>query len=464
MAKTVGKDGVMGNSIQLTDLLQVVFKRMRVLIMIPVFCAIIGLLVSLYALTPIYRVQVDLLVNQTSQADNELPAATDVEMSLRLIETYQFIINSSRVRDIVLEQLNHEYSVKQMKKKLTVQTNPDTQIISLYVEDNDPEVASKIANLYAVTSQQEISNLMQMDNVRILTEAKAENYPAPVRPAPVLYTIISLFAGTVLALLYIALSAYFNITIHTRKDVEKYLEVPLLGSVSMFSQKGRRKKKRWEKQGDFVQLISRVKASKLDMEAFRALRTNIQFQRVAKNLQSILVTSTGKSEGKTVTAGNLAMAMAMDNKKTILIDADLRKVTGTDAEENSEDIGLTNYLSGFAAADQIVRETSITNLYMIGSGPIPPNPTELLASLRMDSLLSELEAEYDMIIIDSSSMLYADPAILAAKVDGCVFISHAGKTKVNDAQQAIEQLKTVHATILGAVLNNKKERKRAASY
>ena len=461
--KPAKKGGFMENSLQISDLVQIVFKRIKVLIIIPLLFAVTGLVFSLYVFTPVYRVQADLLVNQTTSLEDDLLASTDIETSLRLIETYQFIINSSRVRELILEQLDYQYSMKQMGLKVSVETNPDTQIVSLYVEDKDPEVASEIANLYATTAQQEISDLMQMDNVRILTEAKAENYPDPTRPVPILYTVISYLIGIFVALFYIAISAYFNITIHTRKDVEKYLDVPLLGSIGMFQKNGRRKRAH-KGQSDLVQYISRMAAGKSDMEAFRALRTNIQFQRAAQNLQTLLVTSSEKDEGKSVTAGNLAMSMAMDNKRTVLIDADFRKSTTTDEQDIPNEIGLTNYLSGFAAAEQIMETTSIPNLFLIRSGPMPQNPTELIASLKMDLLLSELKKAYDIVIIDSSSMVFADSAILAAKVDGCVFISRAGKTKVNDARQAIDQLKNVHATILGAVLNNKKERNRAAGY
>ncbi|GEM_PF-6016184 len=450
----------MGSSLQFKDVISIVMKRWKLLLIIPILCAMIGFAVSFYVLTPVYRVQTDLLVNQTTTNQDQL-ATTDVEMNLRLIETYQFIINSSRIRELVLEQLDYIYSMEELEKKFSVETSPDTQIISLYVEGSDPEIASEIANVYADIAQQEISDLMQLDNIRRLTEAKAENFLIPVQPVPILYTIISFFAGGGLVLIYIALSAYFNTRIHTRKDVERYLGVPLLGAVGMFSQK---KGIQYERKKDYFDFISRSNKNKPDLEAFRTLRTNIQFQRATKKLSSILVTSTDKSEGKTVSAENLAIAMALDDKKTVWIDADLRKSSWESAEDDSLNIGLTNYLSGSIKMEDMVIETSIPNLSMINSGPLPPNPTELIASLRMDKLLSELEKSFDIIIIDSPPLVFSDPAVLAAKVDGCVFISSAGKTKVAHAQQAIGQLKTVHATILGAVLNNKKEKKKAVSY
>lgn len=450
----------MGSSLEFKDLISIVMKRWKILLIIPIVCGLIGFSISYFILTPVYRVQADLLVNQTI-TDQDQPATTDVEMNLRLIETYQFIINSSRVRELVRDQLAGDYQPEEFGKKFSVETSPDTQIISLYAEDSDPEIASDMVNLYASIAQKEISELMQLDNVRLLTEAKAENFPVPVQPTPALYTIISFMAGAGLALIYITLSAYFNTKIHTRQDVERYLGVPLLGSIGMFS---KREGKYQDGKQDFFQLISRTNKNKPDLESFRTLRTNIQFQRSVKKLSSILVTSTQKNEGKTVSAGNLAIAMALDDKKTVLIDADLRKLSWSSPDDNDLNAGLTHYLSGSMKMEDMLIDTSIPNLSMINSGPLPPNPTELIASSRMDQLLSELEGTFDIIIIDSPPMVFSDAAVLAAKVDGSVFISSAGTTKVAHAQQAIKQLKTVHATILGAVLNNKKEKKKAASY
>lgn len=450
----------MNNTFSIQDLLYIIMKRLKLVIIIPIACAIAGFLITVYLINPVYEAQVDLLVNQTQAEDSESSSSSDVEMNLRLIETYQFIISSSKIRELVYEQLDQQYTLDELQENLTVETSPESQIITLHADADNPEDASKIANMFAKTSQKEITDLMKMDNVRILTEANPVNFQQPVRPVPILNTVISFLAGLIFVFIYIALSAFFNTKIHSRQDVERYLEAPLLGTIGMFNSN----KQKEISLSNISYLVSKANQNKLNLESFRNLRVNIQFQKSTKKLTSIVVTSTEKNEGKTITSGNLAMSMAMDSKKTLLIDADLRKSSWEEYVKHDGEKGLSNYLSGQAEMEELIQETSYENLYIIRGGPLPPNPTELISSLRMDKLLTSLEKQFDMIIIDSPPMYFSDAAVLSTKVDGCVFVSHAGKTKVSHAQQAMNQLLNVNANILGVVLNNKKEKKKAVSY
>src|SRR5699024_5454758 len=379
---------------------------------------------------------------------------------LRLIETYQFIISSSKIRGIVYEELDGKYSLDDLKKNLVVETSPDSQIINLHAKADTPGDASKLVNTFALASQEEIADLMEMENVRILSEAKPDNFQNPVRPNPILNTGVSFLAGLVFVFNFIAISDYLNTKIRSRQDVERYLRAPLLGTIGMFESN----KQKEISLTNIGYLVSKVNQNKLNLESFRNLRVNIQFQKSTKKLTSIVVTNTEKNEGKTITAGNLAMSMAMDSKKTLLINADLRKSSWKEFDGKGHIKGLSNYLSGQTEIEEIIQATSYNNLYLLPGGPLPPNPTELISSLRMDKLLTNLEKQFDMIIIDSPPMYFSDAAVLSTKVDGCVFVSHAGKTKVSHAQQAMNQLSNVNANILGVVLNNKKEKKKAVSY
>src|SRR5699024_8404998 len=164
---------------------------------------------------------------------------------------------------------------------------------------------------------------------------------------------------------------------HTR-----YLRAPLLGTIGMFESN----KQKEISLTNIGYLVSKVKQNKLNLESFRNLRVNIQFQKSTKKLTSIVVTSTEKNEGKTITAGNLAMSMAMDSKKTLLINADLRKSSWKEFDGKGHIKGLSNYLSGQTEIEEIIQATSYNNLYLLPGGPLPPNPTELISSLRMDKL------------------------------------------------------------------------------
>ncbi|WP_047150832.1 CpsD/CapB family tyrosine-protein kinase [Aneurinibacillus tyrosinisolvens] len=191
-------------------------------------------------------------------------------------------------------------------------------------------------------------------------------------------------------------------------------------------------------------------------EAYRTIRTNIQFAGVDREIKTILVTSTGPSEGKSTTSANLAIVMAQSDKKTVYIDADMRKPTGHHTFHVPNRKGLTSYLAGQAALDEVLQSTEIPNLLVIPAGPIPPNPAELLGSKRMTSFLEQLKQQFDYIVIDTPpTVAVADSTILATQVDGCILVVNAGKTNRDLALKAKQQLENVNAPLLGVVLNNK---------
>src|SRR5699024_1354265 len=332
----------MKNTFNIQDFLYIIGKRIKLVIIIPIACAIAGFLISVYLISPVYQAQVDLLVNQTYTEETDTSTTTDVEMNLRLIETYQFIISSSKIRGIVYEELDGKYSLDDLKKNLVVETSPDSQIINLHAKADTPGDASKLVNTFAVASQEEIADLMEMENVRILSEAKPDNFQNPVRPNPILNTGVSFLAGLVFVFNFIAISDYLKTKICSRQDVERYLRAPLLGTIGMFESN----KQKEISLTNIGYLVSKVNQNKLNLESFRNLRVNIQFQKSTKKLTSIVVTSTEKNEGKTITAGNLAMSMAMDSKKTLLINADLRKSSWKEFDGKGHIKGLSNYLSG----------------------------------------------------------------------------------------------------------------------
>jgi protein-tyrosine kinase len=192
-------------------------------------------------------------------------------------------------------------------------------------------------------------------------------------------------------------------------------------------------------------------------EAYRTIRTNIQFASVDREIKTLLVTSTGPSEGKSITAANLAIVMSQSDKKTIFVDTDLRKPTGHHAFHLPNRRGLTSYLSGNDRMEEVLQSSEIPNLSIITSGPIPPNPAELLGSRKMELFLDELKEKYDYIVFDSPPVIaVADSTILATKVDGCILVVNAGKTNRDLALKAKQQLENANVNLLGVVLNNRK--------
>lgn len=186
-------------------------------------------------------------------------------------------------------------------------------------------------------------------------------------------------------------------------------------------------------------------------EAYRTLRTNILFSGVDKTIQSIVITSSGATEGKSTTAVNTAAAFIQMEKKVILIDGDLRKPRLHKIFELSNESGLTNVLMNQNLLKKNIQK--VDGIDLLTSGPVPPNPSEMLGSEKMKGLIDHLKESYDYVIIDSPPVAYVtDGALLASYVDGTILVVAAGQTDSRAATNAKEQLDKVSANILGAVL------------
>ena len=200
-------------------------------------------------------------------------------------------------------------------------------------------------------------------------------------------------------------------------------------------------------------------------EAYRTLRTNIQFSTIDKPIQTLLATSTGPDEGKSTTLANLAVAIAQTGSSVVLVDCDLRRPTIHRIFGLRNTDGLTNVALGEYRDALPFQDTAVPNLRILAAGPTPPNPSELLGSRRMSEVISVLKGQADFVLFDTPPIIaVTDAAVLASKVDGVLLVIRAGKTKRDLAKRAKELLDKVNANILGVVLNDARAESNAYSY
>lgn len=204
-------------------------------------------------------------------------------------------------------------------------------------------------------------------------------------------------------------------------------------------------------------LVTHVNSSSILSEAYRTLRANIMFSAIDDPIRAIMLTSANPGEGKTTTVANLAVTYAHEGKKTLLVDADLRKPSLQIMFMKSNRSGLTDALFKENDWKELVHETEIENLHLLTTGVIPPNPSEILSSRRMADLVEEWRQHYDVILFDTPPLLaVADAMILSALCDGVILVIKSGKTKFTSARKVLSQLEFAKARVLGTVLNNKK--------
>ena len=263
--------------------------------------------------------------------------------------------------------------------------------------------------------------------------------------------LVGLFLGIVAAFFL----EYLDQTIKTAADVERALEIPVLGLIPLDPRGPHDGPQRNGRRRASISLISHAAPDDPTSEAYRALRTNVTFVSAEQHaLQLICVTSPGPGEGKSTTAANLAITLAQQGARTLLVDADLRRPVVHRAFNLVQEHGLTDILVGTATLRETVRPNLIPKLDILTSGSLPPNPSELLGSEAMHRLLEEVRSHYDNIIFDTPPALaVTDAAVLGAGSDAVILILRAGKTEEVAAQRALAQLSRVQARVAGSVLN-----------
>ena len=297
------------------------------------------------------------------------------------------------------------------------------------------------------------SILTNLENVRL---ARLQNTPnvvpiepattpeKPIRPRVLVNTALAGVVGLMLAVGFVFLKEYLDDTLKTPEEIKNVLDLTTIGYIAEMKYADESKEELY---------VARQPRSPVS-EAFRALRTNLEFAGVDEPIKTILVTSPGPGEGKTTIAANLAAIIAQGGKRVILIDADLRKPRIHRILGIPNRVGLSDVFRGQLDLQSAIHSfDGADGLSVITSGSLPPNPAELLGSAKMLQILEELKGQADVVVIDCPPSLVADAQVLAAKVDAVLLVIYPGHTHMDAAKATLEQLGRADAKVVGAVLN-----------
>lgn len=363
------------------------------------------------------------------------------------VESYVKATQTPAVLQPAIDSLGMNITPAQLSKSIQARSESNTVIISLTATDASPVQASAIAEAVSTSLIAAIDRIESPSKggsspvkLSILTPAVAPTTPsAPNTP-------INLTLGALIGLLAGIGAAVVKVTLNTKiggeADLRRATDAPILGGIAFDADAARRP------------LLTQTKAHSPRAEAFRQIRTNLQFAHVSHESKALLVTSSLPGEGKSTTAANLAIAMAQAGQSVVLVDADLRRPQVDEYLGLDRHAGLTTALIGTADVNDLLQPWGEGGLYVLTSGHIPPNPSELLGSAAMKDLIAGLEQAFDAVIIDAPPLLpVTDAAVLAQQVGGVVLVVGASRVKYSDLQKSLAHLNMVQADVLGVVLN-----------
>ncbi|MBI5648855.1 MAG: polysaccharide biosynthesis tyrosine autokinase [Chloroflexi bacterium] len=362
-------------------------------------------------------------------------------------------------REFVTAQLTQIKSqVETAQKSLTNLTNQAAlENDPLKLNDLNARIAilqSKIADAqrnYASLSQ----ILLTGSNLFVTVLAPAQEPRTPISPNIPQNVLFALIAGAVLAGGVAFLLEYLDDTIKDADDVQRVMGISMLGAIMRIT--GVRQPP--------DNLVTAKHPRSPIAEAYRVLRTNLRFSGIENPTGALVVTSASPGEGKTTTAANLAVTIAQGGRRVILLDTDLHRPMVGKLFGFSNDVGVSSlFLDDAPTLDSVMQATEIPTLRVITSGPLPPNPAEMLDSQLMKQIMHELRAQSDMVILDSPPTLaVADASILGAQCSGAVLVIDAGRTRSDASRRALQTLKQTGAKVFGVVLN-KLSTRRASGY
>lgn len=345
-------------------------------------------------------------------------------------------------------KIDYEAASSQEKRLVAALETQKTEAMALGSKGIEYGVLSRDANI----NRQMFDNLMQrqketgvsakLDTNNIRVVDKAEVPLRPVRPNKTLNLLLAIFGGGLFACGLAFFFEYIDNRVKSPDEIKNYLGLSFLGLIPKLA----------DKETDSPLLHTGV--STAFAEAFRNLRTNILFSTTEKGGRSILVTSTGPGEGKTLVACNLAVALAQAGQRVLLLDGDMRKPKVHTMFNESQSPGLSNVLVGNAKASEAVRKTPVQNLWLLLAGVAPPNPAELLGSQRFKDFLETLQEHFDWVIVDSPPvMAVTDAAVIGHVTSGVAFVIGCEQTSKHTATAALEQLESAKAHFFGGILN-----------
>ena len=401
----------------------------------------------------------------TGGADNLSLSLAGDNLAKSKAKNYKSVAGSRLVAERVMADLAIQGSADSLLNNVSVEIPTDSAEVRVVAKSMDPAMAQKLADAWVVALAAQIQEIESSASAGAPTDAASPGAPAvrlvalgqavlptaPVSPNVRMALLVGAALGLMLGLAYALLRNYLDRRLRSPEEIERLFGVPVIGTLPVDHRLDGRSA---VLDGQVLAHDGTNKGNHAITEALRELRTNLQFIDVDNPPRIIVVTSSVPSEGKSTVTANLAVAMAAAGENVVVVDGDLRRPTVVDVFRLIPGVGVTDVLSGHAAIDDVLQPWgAMPNLNVLGSGRIPPNPSELLGSRAMRNLLKTL-AEDAVVLIDAPPLLpVTDAAVLARVSDGAIVVVRSGKTTRDELGKSLDNLKKAKGHVLGTILN-----------
>ena len=362
------------------------------------------------------------------------------------IDSYGQLVTSPAVLQPVIDELNLPETVDSLAKLVKASSPAQTVLINVTANYSSADMAANISNsvsthLASAIEKIETPGGSLISPVKVTLTDPAVPPLGPSSPKKTLNLLLGLLLGLGLSLGYVLAREVLDTTVRSDAAVAEATNAPSLGVIT-FDKTAKTKP------------LAALDLNSARSEAMRVVRTNLQFVDVDNPPRSIVVTSAVPSEGKTTTIANLAVSLALAGKRVIVIDGDLRQPKVADYFGIDGSVGLTNLLAGHHKLHEVTVRWRRGLVFVMPSGPIPPNPSEVLGSKSMSILIDFLMTRFDVVLIDAPPLLpVTDAAVLSKSVDGVILVVRDGKTSRGEVVHAVESLRQVNANLLGTIRN-----------
>lgn len=428
---------------ELTDYLHLVRRQWRLIVAVSLAVLIVTALITALT-TPQYRAQAQVFVS-TSGGNTATDLAQGSNFAQRQVATYADIVTTPIVLDSVAEKFGLGGPAA-LAARTTAEVPAGTVLINLGVTDEDPQTSADLANAIAEQFSQTVQDLERVEGsgdspVKATVVQPAAVPAGAATPDVPRNLVLGVVLGLLLGLGSGVLRDMLDARVKGEADVQRVTGEPVVGAIA------------YDKEAPEHPLVVQIDPHSPRAEAFRTLRTNLRYIDADNQPKTLVFTSTIPGEGKSTTTANLALTLAQSGATVCLIEGDLRRPRLLEYLGLENAAGMTDVLVGRADLDDVLQPWG-ESLWVLGCGPIPPNPSELLGSAAMSRLIDTLEGRFDYVIIDSPPLLaVTDAAILSTQADGVIVVVGTKLVRRDQLDRALGNLQKVDAELLGLVLN-----------